>query len=237
MKARTYAFIICSPHSRTGVTTIARLLGDYYVHTGRSFIGFDTDPHESRFAYQFPECVSIADLATIQGQIGLFDNLLLADRVTRIVDVWSRSWKTFFDIASTTDFFAEAMRRDVTPYVLFVADGSEKSLEAAETMHALWPDLGIAVVGNEGAAPIGPGALDHLARYPATHTFEIPPLDPIVQRVIEEPDFSFSRFLAAPPDQMSIVIRASLRAWLLPIFQQFQSFELRLTLQDSQYFG
>jgi len=237
MRARTYAFIICSPHPRTGVTTMARLLADYYTHIGRSFIGYDTDPHDSVFARYFPEQVSVADLATINGQIGLFDNLLVADHITRIVDVWGRSWRSFFEIVESTDFFSEALRRDVTPVMIFVADGSETSLKAAETIHAQWPDVWMAVVGNEGAAPIGSGALDHLARFPAMHTFEIKALDPIVRRVIEAPDFSFSRFLAQPEAEMSIVIRASLRAWLLPVFQQFQSFELRLALQDSQYFG
>ena len=237
MKTRTYAYIFCSLHPRTGTTTAARLLADFYTHTGRDFIGFDTDPHESPFANYFPAQTSVADLSTIQGQIALFDNLLLADWTPRIVDVWSRSWKSFFEIASNTDFFGEAARRGVTPFIFFVADGTEASLEAAENIRAQWPDVGMAVVGNEGAAPIGQHALDQLARYPASHTFEIRALDPVVRRVIEAPDFSFSQFLAEPQDQMSIVIRASLRAWLLPIFQQLQSFELRLTLDDSQYFG
>ncbi len=237
MRARTYVFIICSPHPRTGVSTTARLLADFYIHTRRIFAGFDTDPHESPFANYFPASVGIADLANIQGQIDLFDNLLLADEIPRIVDVWSRSWKTFFDIAGSTDFFGEAQRRGVTPFILYVADGSESSLEIAEHLHAQWPDINMAIVGNEGAAPIGAGAIDHLERYPAMHVFEIKTLDPVVRKVIEAADFSFSQFLAEPQDQMSIVVRASLRAWLLPVFQQFQSFELRLTLQDSQYFG
>ncbi len=237
MRARTYIFIVCSPHPRTGVSTAARLLADFYLHTGRAFAGFDTDPHESPFANYFPANVTVADLANIQGQIALFDNLLLADQMPRIVDVWSRSWRTFFDIASSTDFFGEAQRRGVTPFILFAADGSESSLETAEHLREQWPDIGMAVIGNEGAAPIGAGAIDHLERYPASHVFEIKALDPVVRKVIEAPDFSFSQFLAEPQDQMSIVVRASLRAWLLPIFQQLQSFELRLTLQDSQYFG
>ena len=215
MRSRTYAFIICSPHGRTGVTTMARLLADYYLHTGRPFTGYDTDPHESPFAGHFPQAVTVADLGTIQGQIGLFDNLLTDDRTTRIVDVWSRSWKQFFDIAAETDFFAEAARRDVTPFVFFLADGTEASVEAAEALRAAYPDVALAVVGNEGAAPIGEGAVDHLSRYPAEHTFEIKALDPLVRRVMEAPDFSFSQFLAEPDGPMSIVVRATLRGWLL----------------------
>ena len=237
MRSRSYAFIICSPHGRTGVTTMARLFGDYYQHTGRSFLGYDTDPHESPFAASFPHAVTVADIATIQGQIALFDDLLRWDDKPRIIDVWGRSWKRFFDIAAETDFFAEAQRRDITPFIFYLADPSELSVETAEALRAAYPDIAMAVVGNEGAAPIGADVLDHLARYPAEHTFEIRALDPLVKRVIETPGFSFSQFLASPDDSMSIVVRASLRAWLMTIFRQFQSFELRLTLKDSEYFG
>lgn len=236
MSSRTHAFIVCSSHGRTGVTTMARLFADFHVHTAQAFAGFDTDPHESQFAQCFPRDVSVADLATIQGQIALFDNLLLADGVPKIVDVWARAWRTFFDIAATTEFFPEAARRGVRPYLLYVPDGSENALRIVEDMLAQWPELGLAVVGNEGAAPLGAGGLDYLARFPASHTFEIKALDPLVRRAIEDPGFSFSRFLAAPADSMSIVVRASLRAWLMPIFQQFQSFQLKLAMEDSRYF-
>ncbi len=236
MKTRTYAYIVCSPHPRTGVTTVARLLADFHGHSGRSFTGFDTDPHDSRFALAFPEQVAVADIATIKGQIALFDNLLVADNSPRIVDVWNRSWGRFMDIAAASGFFDEALQRDVTPFFIFAADGSEASIEAAENLRAQWPEIGMAVVSNEGAAPIENGALDHLARYPADHTFEIRALDPVMRRMIEDPGFSFARFLDEPQDQMSIVVRSGLRSWLLPVFQQFQSFEFRLTLSDSQYF-
>jgi hypothetical protein len=236
MKARSHAFIVCSPNGRTGVTTTARLFADFYTQTGQRFRGFDTDPHDCSFANYFPGEVAVADLQTIQGQIALFDNLLIDDGVPRIVDVWSRAWRTFFDIATNTDFFDEALRRGVMPYVLFHADGSDHALKVALDMKTRWPGIGMAVVANEGTAPLGPNGLDHLAQYPATHTFEIRALEPVVRRAIEDPQFSFARFLAEPPEHMSIVIRASLRAWLLPIFQQFQSFQLRLAMEDSQYF-
>jgi len=236
MSARTHAFIVCSPHARTGVTTVARLFADFYAYTKQPFVGFDTDPHESQFAQSFPRDVSVADLATIQGQVALFDNLLLTDGVPKIVDVWTRAWRSFFDIATTTEFFAEAGKRGVRPYLLYIPDGSESALQTAEDMLAKWPELGLAVVGNEGAAPLGSNGLDYLARFPAVHTFEIKALDPLVRRAIEDPGFSFSKFLTEPSDSMSIVVRASLRAWLMPVFQQFQSFQLKLAMEDSRYF-
>lgn len=34
---------------------------------------------------------------------------------------------------------------------------------------------------------------------------------------------------------MSLVVRATLRNWLMPIFSQFRSHELRIALQSSQF--
>jgi hypothetical protein len=36
---------------------------------------------------------------------------------------------------------------------------------------------------------------------------------------------------------MSILLRSGLRSWLARIFAQFQSFELRMAMQDSEYSG
>jgi hypothetical protein len=236
MSARTHAFIVCSPHARTGVTTFARLFADFFTYTRQPFVGFDTDPHESTFAQCFLRDVAVADLATIQGQVALFDNLLLTDGIPKVVDVWTRAWRSFFDIATSTEFFAEAARRGVRPYLLYIPDGSEQALQTVEDMLTKWPELGLAVIGNEGTVPLGAGGLDYLARFPAVHTFELKALDPVVRRAIEDPGFSFSKFLLDQNDAMSIVVRASLRSWLLPIFQQFQSFQLKLAMEDSRYF-
>ncbi len=46
---------------------------------------------------------------------------------------------------------------------------------------------------------------------------------------------SLSRFMKEPPPAMPVMVRAALKARLLPIFTQFQSFELRLELQSSEY--
>lgn len=236
MRAQNYVFIVCALRSRSGTTTTARLLADYFLKSGRAFRGFDTDPHESDFAQFFPADVVIADIATVQGQMALFDSLVIADGVPKIVDIWSRARAGFFDIAAATDFFAEAARRNVTPFLFFMADGSEQSVELAQTLKARWPEVDMAVALNEGAAPV-PDVLDCLERYPASYTIEIPPLDPVVRRVIENPEFSISRFLDEPPQDMSIIIRAGLRHWVLQVFRQFQSFEFRLTFRSTEYFG
>lgn len=237
MLSRTNAYIVCSPRGRVGVTTTARLLADYFLSNRREFIGFDTDPHESPFAGRFPRETQIADLAAVKGQISLFDRLLVHDDTPRIVDLWARSWKLFFNMVLEIGFIEEARRLGIEPIVLLVVDESSECLEAANSLLGLWPDLQLAIVRNEGAAPAESVAFDPLARFPVSQSFEIPALDPIVARAMEREDVSLSRLLLAPPSDMSIVVRTALRSWLSRVFAQFQSFELRLAMRDSAFFS
>ena len=61
-------------------------------------------------------------------------------------------------------------------------------------------------------------------------------LDPVLRRVIEDPGFSLFDFMAEPPDDMSIVVRAALRAWIGPVFEQLKVLELRIALRGSSLF-
>jgi hypothetical protein len=237
MRRRTLVYIACSPHRRVGTTTTTRLLADYFAFNKRPFQAFDTDSHESPFAACFPGEAKVVDVNTVQGQIALFDPLLVCDEVPKIVDVWNHSYRQFFAIIREIGFFEEARRLAVEPILLFMADRQASSIEAAQMLKRQWPDLMMVIVNNEGAAPLGPGVYDHLARYPSDRTFQIPPLDVAFRETIDNPDFSLSRFLIAPPADMSIVLRSGLRSWLARIFAQFHSFELRLTLQDTEYLG
>ncbi len=95
MEQKTRVYICCSPHKRTGATTTARLLSDYLIFNGRGFAGFDPDPHDPDYGARFPEAVTIADAATIEGQVAMFDRLLVHDETPKIVDVWHRSYSRF----------------------------------------------------------------------------------------------------------------------------------------------
>lgn len=237
MKRRTFVYIPCSPGARTGVTTLARLLGDYFVTRNRDFVGFDLDPHESVFAGHFPDEVRVTDLAAIRGQVSLFDRLLVHDEIPKIVDVWSRAFPRFFSIVREVGFIEEARRLSIEPVLLYVADETGSCLETARQLNRQWPDLSMLIVNNEGAAPLGPAADDILMNYPSERSLRIPALDPIVRRAMENPGFSFSRFLLAPPHNMSIVVRTALRHWITRVFTQFHAFELRIALDDTEYLG
>ncbi|MDB5572553.1 MAG: hypothetical protein JWN93_3736 [Hyphomicrobiales bacterium] len=226
-------YIVCAPHRRVGVTTTARLLGDWLLSRGLGFTGFDADPHEPRFKQLSPDLVSVADIGAVHGQIALFDGLLDARGRPGLVDVWSRSFRPFFELARQIGFFEEAAARGVAPTVFFLADESEESLDAAYGIVDRWPNLEFVAVANAGAAALGDDPRDALARFPATDTIEIRALDSLLSRAIEAHGFSLSGFAADPPEDMSIVLRAALRGWLAQAFQQFGALEMRRLLRDS----
>ncbi len=235
MIRRTIVFIVCSPHARTGVSTTARLLTDFYVSRKIEVAGFDTDPHEPTYGALFGDLVRVVDATDIKGQISLFDRLLVHDEIPKVVDVWHRSYERFFSTVKDIGFIEEAHKHGVEPLILFHADATEAALASALTLSAAWRDLTMIAVNNEGAAPLGARAHEILARYPARRKFVVAALEGPIAKALQVPGFSLSRFLLAAPSDMSIVVRAGLKAWLAPIFIQFQNFEMRLRLESAEF--
>ncbi|BBU61233.1 hypothetical protein MSC49_11680 [Methylosinus sp. C49] len=235
MSRRTLVFVACSPHPRSGVSTTARLLTDFYLSRLTEVEGFDTDPHAPRYHEWFPDRTRVIDTADIRGQISLFDRLLIDDGTPKIVDVWQRAYDRFFKTVKEIGFVEEARARGVQPILLFHADHTDSALASAKFLSAAWPDLPMLIVQNEGAAPLGAYAHETLGQYPTTRRFLIGALDGAVAKTLDEPDLSLSRMLVSPPPDMSIVIRAALKAWIAPIFTQFRSFELRHELDGAQF--
>jgi hypothetical protein len=235
MERSTRVFICCSPHKRTGTTTTARLLTDYFIVNGRSFLGFDTDPHEPDYGVRFAPAVRIVDASKVQGQVAMFDRLLIPDETPKIVDVWHRSFEAFLETIDQIGFMDEARRTLIQPILLFHADASAASLAAAQALARQWPDLCMAVVTNKGAAPLGQDGVDILAQFPSARRFVIGALDASSRAVFEAPDFSMAQFLLSPPSDISIVVGTALRAWVAPIFTQFRTFELQISMEGAQF--
>lgn len=235
MRRRTLVFFVCSPHSRTGVTTAARLLTDYYLSRGVAVEGFDTDSREPRYAEWFPQRSQVIDVNDVKGQITLFDRLLLCDETPKIVDVWSRSYDRLFSTIAEIGYFEEARQSGVLPVILYQVDATQSTANSALSLVATWPELWITAIQNEGAAPLGFDAHDILSLYPTRGKFVIPALEGPIAKALEDPYLSLTDFLQDPPQELSIVVRAALKGWILPIFTQIQSFQLRLDLQSSEF--
>ena len=228
-------YIVCAPHPRVGVTTAARLLAEWCAFNARPFEVFDTDSHFAPMQAWFPRQARRADLTSVHGQIALFDSLLVNDGAWRVVDVWCRSYRAFFDLAAEIGFFQEAHARGVPVYVLFAADRSEDSITQAFDVARRGPEATMLIVANDGAAPLGEDCLDWLARYPSPNGFRIAPIDPAVRGVVEGGEYPLTCFVSEPPQHLSLVVRARLREWVSRAFAQFKAFDVRLAMRDSQF--
>jgi hypothetical protein len=232
---KTYVFVCCAPHGRVGVSTTARLLSDYFLASRRGFVGFDADPHEPDYAPRFPGRARSVDVAATQGQVAMIDGLLVADGEAKIVDLWSRSYERFFALVQDIGFVEEARARNIEPVILFHADASRTAPAAAYSLANALPTVETLLTYNEGAAPLGEQAQERLALYPPHRRLRIGALDPLVGRALDSADLSLSYFLIEPPPDMSLVVRAGLKAWLTQVFSQFRAFEMRRALEEASW--
>ena len=236
MKRRTFVYISCSPHPRVGTTLTASLLTTYFQVTNRPVVGFDTNPYDGDFARLHPETTSIIDIASTRGQIDMFDRLVVPDHIPKIIDLWHPAYRRFFEVAGNVGFLEEADRASISPILLYHADASQKSLEACWDLDSLWRDVEIAIVSNEGAAPLDPTHPWHLSRFPTDHGFRIQKLDPDSLAMVGDPNLSLKKLLWEPDDDTPDP-RYGLVQWTEAIFAQFRAFELRHALQDMEYLG
>lgn len=235
MEQTTRVYFCCSPNKRTGSTTTARLLIDYFLRRGRGAVGFDTDPHDPEFAKRFPNAVTLVDTATIRGQIEMFDRLLVHDETPKVVDVRHRCYDSFFDTIGQIGFMEGARQAMVQPVALYHVDASADSLNVADALAGRWPNLRFVVVRNRGAAPRGPDARDLLDRFPRSERLLIGAVDPPTWSAFDAAGFSLPEVLNAPPPSLSMATLIGMRAWLTPIFRQFQLLEMGLSLDNSQF--
>jgi hypothetical protein len=231
----TPIYLVCSPHAKTGTSTMTRLLCDYLTFENRPFALFDTDPHSRALGGWFPHACTITDLSTTRGQIALFDRLVAPGDETRIVEVSSQVYTRFFTQVRDIGLVEEAGKNGFEPVVLFLSNGTRVAVEAARSLEAALSGELIPVV-NQGPVQLGETVHDHLDVFNTRHSFQIPRLDGSARNIIEETNFSLTDFLhSPPPEDMSLVVRADLRSWLKRVFTQFHAYEVRKAFEESRY--
>jgi hypothetical protein len=228
-------FILCSAGARAGKTTMARLLGDYFILSGRGFSGFDTHPYEPEFAERYPNEVGLVNLSSVPGQIALFDGLLADSEGPKIVDLWHHATNPFFSLWDHIGFDVEARRIGLLPVLVFFAEPTERSLALADRVFANHPQSFIITTYNEGGYKPSSVDCDMLARFPGDRIFDMGSMDPILRNIVEAPGFSFARFMRQPPSDMSIVLRAALKAWIARMMNQFRSLELSVVMETAEF--
>jgi hypothetical protein len=233
MSFRNSVTIVASPRPRVGKTLLARLLTGFHLHEGRSVAAFDLNSGEGTLAQFLPEHATASEIVDIQGQMALFDRLVADDGTTKIVDLGSESFESFFALATQIGFAEEARRRGIAPAILFVITPDHTSVEAYRWLRRRLSPATLAPVLNEMLGPA-----QHRDKYPTSGSgaslVRFPVLAPGLRRYIEEPPFSFAHSRLANAKDIPLDVHIELQRWLRKIYLEFRELDLRILLADLQ---
>lgn len=233
MSLRTSVTVIASPRPRVGKTLLARLLTDFHLREGRPVAAFDVNAGEATLAEFLPQHATTSAIVDIKGQMALFDTLVAADTINKVVDLGHESFEPFFTLAGKIGFAEEARRRGIAPAVLFVMTPDHTSVEAYRRLRSRMPQLALTPVHNEML-----GAPPRRDQYPVAGSgavqVKMPALAPGLRKYIERPPFSFSDASLANAPNVPLDAHIELQRWLRKTHLEFRELDLRILLADLQ---
>src|ERR1700745_2531480 len=118
----TPVYIICSPRPQVGKTLIARLLGEFLLLKNGRVTCFDINPKEPSLLDSLPGVTETADVINTYGKMQLMDRIIVDDGMSKVIDLGFHAFDEFFKMSEQIGFLKEAVRRNVAPIILFVAD-------------------------------------------------------------------------------------------------------------------
>jgi hypothetical protein len=232
MIRRTPLYIVCSPQPRVGRTLVARLLVDFFLMEGRRVAAFDFDAEAPALIDFLPGYTSKAEVADIEGQMKLFDRLIVADQTPQVVDLAPAAFQQFFSVMRQIDFIDDARRRGIEPIALFIAAPDAVSARAYAGLRSLLPEMALVPVYNEAVARGQRARKNFPPAQAVLAPMQIPALPPLLYRHLEKPPFSFADFRSTPPQDIPLDVYMELHRWMRRGFVEFREIELRLLLGD-----
>ncbi len=228
----TAVFIIASPRPGTGKTFLARLIADFLRIDGGAIAAFELSPGDVTLAEQLPGGLTAqSDLESTQAQMRLFDRLILADGVAKVVDVGHASFPRFFSLMDEIGFADEAQRRGLDVIVLYGVDAHPNTEKAYSILQRRIPSMILVPVFNDGILK-GRKLRD---QYPFTRAaavpMQIPLLPPALKAHAERPGHSFLEIHSQLPTPVPIGPAFELRSWTKRVFLEFRELELRLLME------
>jgi hypothetical protein len=225
----TAVFVVASTRPLTGKTFLARLVADFLRVDGGPVQVFDVNSEPS-LADTLPSLATATDLETTRAQMALFDRLIMADGVPKVVDLGHAQFTRFFTVMEQIDFAMQALRRAIETIVLYTADPHPSSTKAYEVLRRRFPTAVLVPVFNEAILK-GRKVRD---AYPfaraAAVPLQIPVLPPGLKAHAEHSGLSFADFHGTLPVPVPLGPAFELRSWTKRVFLEFRELELRLLL-------
>jgi hypothetical protein len=221
--ARTPVFIICSPRPLVGKTLIARLLTEFLLLKHGTVVAFDINLKEPSLLEFLPKVTETADVIDTFGKMQLMDRLIVNDGVGKVIDLGFHAFDEFFKMTGEIGFMKEAMRRGVSPLILFVADTDRASARAFPMLQQQIPPTALVTVDNE-----------HIVRgelppaFARGRVLRIAALPVFLKTYIDRLSFSFTGYLRNEKDSST-----ELHQWIRENYFSFRELELNLMLQGS----
>jgi hypothetical protein len=226
---RTPVFIVTSSRPRVGKTLIARAATEYFCVQRRPVAAFDVNLGDFALSGFLPAYTAAASIADTRGEMALFDQLVAADRVAKVVDLGHGQFDRFFAVMQAINFAAEARRRAVDPMVLFLPDADDRARQGYAMLRHRFPALALVPVFNDAVPHL---TLDRRNFPPAPRGGEpvrIPALTPVVRSVVDRKGFSFAGYAGKTADTTT-----ELHGWIRRVFLIFRDLEVRLLLGELQ---
>jgi hypothetical protein len=220
---QTPVYIICSPRPLVGKTLVARLLCEYLLLKNGNVAAFDVNLKEPSLLEYLPDVTETAEVDDTFGKMALMDRLIIADGISKVIDLGFHAFDEFFEMTEEIGFMKEAARRDVAPVVLFVGDTDRVSGRSYPTLQRQIPPTALVTVDNE-----------HIVRGELPPAFaqgkvlRIAALPTFLKTYVDRLSFSFTDYLRNEKDSST-----ELHQWIRRNYLSFRELELSLILQGS----
>ena len=229
MSFRSSVTVVASPRPRVGKTLLSRLLTDFHRSENRPVAAFDLNSSERALSEFLPDQTVVASIRDVNGQMALFDRLVSADDMSKVIDIGHDSFESFFALAHQIDFIAEAWRRSIAVAILFIVTPDQTAVAAYRGLRERFGQAMLVPVHNE---ILGPSK--HRDKYASALTVRLPVLAPGLRRYIDAPPFSFSDSNMGAAVGIPLNAHIELQRWLRRIYLEFREVDLRLLLADLQ---
>ena len=225
----TAVFIVASARPLTGKTFLARLIADFLRLDGGPVEVFDLNS-EPVLADTLPALATAADLDSTRAQMSLFDRLILADGVPKVVDLGHAHLTRFFAVMEEIDFVEQARRRAIETIVLYAADLHPASAKAYGVLQQRFPSAVLVPVFNEAILKGRKVREQYPFASAAAVPLQIPLLQPGLKAHADRSGLSFADFHGTLPVAVPLGPAFELRSWTKRMFLEFRELELRLLL-------
>jgi hypothetical protein len=221
VEERPTVYITASDQHRNGKTLLSRMLADYLLLDGRDPFLIDTDVPAGTLRAYFPGRTQLADFASIEGQIKIFDTMLASTGRDYVIDLTAHHTTQFFELVTQFDYFRELRARSFRIVVFFIVDNAVESLRYFQDFtRRIAPDL-IVPVRNLYVGSLLPGE---------ESGFDIPALDTDTMASISHRHFSIREYVLGDAQNLQPQEDMQFKRFVLHLMQAFTDIAPMLAL-------